>query len=99
VYVLAVTVAPGPDAPHRDLDPEILDTVIRASARPDDRLAHVRSGTGLGLEGDAAGIVMFANADSFLQAIVTARRLCDRAIEACPELVGWLVRHVDSHTL
>jgi hypothetical protein len=98
MYALAVTVAPGPDAVHRDLDPEVLDTVIRASALPGDRLQHVRSGTGL-LEGGAAGIVMFANADSILQAVVTARRLCDRAIDACPELVGWLVRHVDSHSL
>jgi len=97
MYALAVTVAPGPDALHRDLDPEVLDTVIRASALPGDRLQHVRSGTGLA--DGAAGIVMFANADSFLQAIISARRLCDRAIEACPELVGWLVRHVDSHPL
>lgn len=97
MYTMAVTVVPGPHASRRDVDPETLSRVIRAHAQPDDRLQHVRSGSGP--EVGSAGIVLFANADSLLNAVITARRLCDRAIEACPELSGWQVQHVDSNPL
>jgi len=92
VDLVVITLAPGPDAIHRGLDPETLTDILWANALPADRLEHVLVRAGADPGSFAAGLFLLPApdaADPSAGTTATAQRLGDRMIAVSPRLAGW----------